>query len=264
MKTKFYNIGATLSSYLAWLVEKEIEVRGKLETNEWRDFALDVGDRATIKQIAMAIAGIIGDFSLPVAGFKAFQLQTEMGDECAATTAQAHMRALKETVLLEMSNVQFLRVTKDMVECLDKEAPFGEAICAAFPACVEDIAEAHQCFAFGRYTASMFHLGRVMELGVKRVAQEMQVTPSRDDWQSFLKGINEAVERMPYKTTEERERRAPFAEAAGYLFHFKEAWRNPTMHPKRTYTREEALNVLNGANAFLNYVVRFVIKPQMT
>ena len=245
-------------------MEKEIELRGKIETNEWKDFALDAGDRATIKQIAFAIAGIIDDFSLPVAGFKAFQLQTEMGNECAATTAQAHMRALKETVLLEMSSVQFLPVTKDMVEFLDKGAPFGEAVCAAFPACVEDIAEAHQCFAFGRYTASMFHLGRAMELGVKRFAQEMQVTPAKDDWQSFLKGINEAIERMPYKSTEERERRAPFTEAAGYLFHFKEAWRNPTMHPKRTYTREEALNVLNGANVFLNYVVRFVIKPQVT
>ena len=93
-----------------------------------------------------------------------------------------------------------------------------------------------------------------MELAVKRLARRMKAKASRDDWQSYTTAMNDVINKMLFKTTKQREKRALFAAATNYLFNFKEAWRNPTMHPKRTYTREEAWEVLCNAGAFFRYV----------
>jgi hypothetical protein len=74
--------------------------------------------------------------------------------------------------------------------------------------------------------------------------------------------MNEKIATMPFKIPREKEKRAPFAQAAAYFLHFKEAWRNETMHPKKTYTRPEALDVINGAGAFLRYVAREIFKKK--
>jgi HEPN domain-containing protein len=165
-------------------------------------------------------------------------------------------------MIQELSSVKFLRGTDDMETFLDKPLPFGNAVSEAFPNTTEDISEAHECFAFGRYTAAMFHLGRAMESAVKRLAKKMQIRIKRDDWQSYLTAMNEKIAKMPFGSPREKAKRAPFAQAAAYFLHFKEAWRNETMHPKKTYTRPEALDVINGARAFLRYVSREIFKKE--
>jgi hypothetical protein len=65
---------------------------------------------------------------------------------------------------------------------------------------------------------------------------------------------------MPFKTRAEKAKRTPLAEATAHLFNFKEAWRNPTFHAKKTYTRAEALAVLTNAGAFMDSVARNILK----
>jgi len=172
-------------------------------------------------------------------------------------------RDLLETMVHELFSIQFLPVSDDMVEYHGKNSLFGQAVVAAFPEASEDISEAHECFAFERYTASVFHLGRAMELATEKLAKRMHVGRPDDDWQGFLKAISKAVEGMPYGTKAEREKRSPYAAAAGFSFQFKEAWRNPTAHPKKTYTRQEALDILSGARAFMDAVARKIFKVRI-
>jgi HEPN domain-containing protein len=179
---------------------------------------------------------------------------------CTLGNAHARVREIRENMMRDLWEPVYVRASSDMIKYLDKSKLFGDAVSTAFANCIEDIAEAHQCFAFERYTASMFHIGRAMELAVKAVAKKMHITIKRDDWQSYLTAMNEKIAGMPFKTPQEKTKRAPFAETAAYLLHFKEAWRNPTMHPKKTYTRDEALEVLNGAGTFLRYVSREIFK----
>jgi hypothetical protein len=157
----------------------------------------------------------------------------------------------------------FLPATADMVDYLQESRPFGDAVACAFQECSEDISEASNCFAFERYTACVFHLGRAMEQATVRLAKRMRVGKPDDDWQGNLKAINKALDAMPYGTKRERQKRAPYAEAAAFSFQFKEAWRNPTAHPKRTYTREEALDVMNGARAFMDAMARKILKAKI-
>ena len=216
-----------------------------------------------IKERSDAAQKIVSDLNLGMTGEK-----TRMLSHCVEQNLRDvedlrnRMREVRETMVQELSSVRFLRATTDMESYLDKPIPFGEEVSAAFPSCTEDIAECHQCFALGRHTAAMFHLGRAMELVVKRLAKKMSLKVSRDEWQSYLNAMNQKIDKMPFQTPADKKRRTPYPEAAAYLLHFKEAWRNETMHPKKTYTRDEALDVINCASAFLRSVSRTILKAK--
>jgi hypothetical protein len=56
---------------------------------------------------------------------------------------------------------------------------------------------------------------------------------------------------MKGKTEKAKARKRPFQEAAAYLHHVKDAWRNQVMHPKDIYTTEEAERVFANVDAFM-------------
>jgi len=173
------------------------------------------------------------------------------------------LRNVRETVIHELRMMCFLPATPDMMDYWHESRPFGDAVACAFEECAEDVSEACNCFSVECYTACVFHLGRAMERATSRLARRMRVGKPDDDWQGNLKAINKALEAMPYGTKKERLKRAPYAEAAGFSFQFKEAWRNPTAHPKRTYTRQEALDVMNGARAFMDAMAKKILKVKI-
>jgi hypothetical protein len=186
-----------------------------------------------VKARANAAAKIVSDLNLKMTSQKTRALSHCIGlNITEVEQLRNRLREVRETMIQELSSVNFLRATDDMETYLDKSIPFGTAVSEAFPNTIEDIAEAHQCFALGRYTAAMFHLGRAMESAVKRLAEKMHIRIKRDDWQSYLTAMNDHIAKMPFKTPREKAKRAPFAQAAAYFLHFKEAWRNETMHPQ--------------------------------
>ena len=115
---------------------------------------------------------------------------------------------VRDSIISELEGIKFIRATEDMVEYLNKRAPFGDAVNLAFSHCIEDADEAHKCFAFARYTASMFHLGRAMEIAVKLTAKKMRVKAHRDEWQAYLTAMQEHINKMPFKTPKDKAKRA--------------------------------------------------------
>lgn len=163
---------------------------------------------------------------------------------------------------IEMESRSIIAYRAFSVPAFDFKLPFGAKIAAAFPDCGEDILEAHKCLQFGRYTACAFHIGRAMESAVKSVGQKLKIKPSRDEWQSYITAINIAVNKMPFNTPKQKAKRAVISEASNYLFNFKEAWRNPTMHAKRTYTDAEASELLSSARFFLAHAADKIMSKQ--
>lgn len=170
--------------------------------------------------------------------------------------------AVFSAIQIETTGIICLKMGAVNSPYFNKHSPFGKFVAAEFSECGEDIAEAHQCIAFERYTASMFHLGRAMEVAVKKVAKRMRVKPRRDEWQAYLSAMNEKINKMPFKKPAQKSKRQVWAETAGHLFNFKEAWRNPTFHAKKTYTPDEALAALSNAGLFMDYVARKIFKAK--
>ena len=49
-----------------------------------------------------------------------------------------------------------------------------------------------------------------------------------------------------------------WSEALTLLVHVKQAWRNPTMHPKRTYTQAEADDIFRATRSFMQNLADLV------
>lgn len=141
---------------------------------------------------------------------------------------------------------------------LGKKQIVNTAVSNALPDISTDLGEAMLCLGFHRYTACVFHLMRAMEAAVVRVGDRLNVTTidkngSNVTWGVITANIKNAVDDMP-----KGDERDKWQSIVGLLYAVKEAWRNKTMHPKGTYTEEEALEVYDAVKTFLRSLAREV------
>jgi len=128
-----------------------------------------------------------------------------------------------------------------------------------FPSAVIDIEEASKCFALNRYTATVFHLMRVMEIGLRVLGDSLRdprLNPKNNPtWERILQRCDEESSKPLGQRSAEWQADEPFfSGAAARLRAVKDAWRNPTMHVETNYTEEASLDVLNHAQAFMRHL----------
>jgi len=120
--------------------------------------------------------------------------------------------------------------------------PFKPAI-HAFPSIDEDLREAGNCYAFGRYSATVYFLMRVMESGLKAIGKAMGVAYGTD-WGRCIAEM------------EKKEASADlfFKEAITYLRSVKNVWRNPTMHADARHTEQQAKRIFDAVQGFMQHL----------
>jgi hypothetical protein len=87
---------------------------------------------------------------------------------------------------------------------------------------------------------------RAMEAAVQRLSAELGIRNINREWGKLLSDIGGKIENMP-----KGEKRDDWSQVHANLYHVKQAWRNDTMHPKATYTEEEAREVFEAMKAFM-------------
>jgi len=155
-------------------------------------------------------------------------------------------------IIDELKNVMFLHIDARHVDYYNERQLFGKEVADMFPKAVTDIQEAGKCFALHRYTACIFHLMRVMERGVQELAHKLGVSPTftyNEEWQKIINAIRGQLNNAYPKHNNPD--RIKYEGIIGHLETVKIAWRNPTMHPKATYTEEEAKALLNAVEIFM-------------
>jgi len=195
---------------------------------------------------------LVDKLNLPMAQKHLDRMQAEFEESPNAFSNDALKRNLYELttrVADELEQRLFLSVPLEQAPLyLQSNPPFGDTAAKAFPQMVEDISEAAKCLALDRPTASIFHLMRVMELAVQRFGHELKVTlVTEKNWQVILDQINAAIKKLDAKDAKTK----AYAQAASHLYNVKVAWRNEVMHPKQTYTFEEAQAIFANAKTFI-------------
>jgi hypothetical protein len=175
------------------------------------------------------------------------------------------MMAKPEPHEIASSMVHFLSRLQDEIKSqyffhLDqKDVPFyvGEGLVAEkFGWAIEDMSEAGKCLALQRSTACIFHLMRVLERAVQAFGKKLKVKIDvhAETWHQIMLHVNKEVQALPSKTAAQRKKKSGYAEAAAHLQSVRIAWRNEVMHPKQTYTRDEAYEVFNATKTFMAYL----------
>ena len=128
------------------------------------------------------------------------------------------------------------------------EALFGNEVNNKLPSVISDLDEAAKCFALGRYTGSVFHLMRIMEIGVQEFGTKLGVHLANETvWQKILDQANKKIRDMSPKAPDTTR----YASISAHLYNVKLAWRNEVMHPKATYTADEAERVIQAVRGFM-------------
>jgi hypothetical protein len=120
------------------------------------------------------------------------------------------------------------------------------------PGLTEDAAEAGNCFSLERYTACIFHLMRVMERCVQKMGNDLGLPEKitcEKDWGYILCNIRGPVKK--FHPNEKDEMRIRYEAVIASLDTVRIVWRNPTMHPKATYTEGEAEKIIRAVQAFV-------------
>lgn len=129
-----------------------------------------------------------------------------------------------------------------------------EQVIKRFPEATDDMRAGTDLWALGHYTASVFHMMRVLENGLAALATDLGISYTTQNWQNVIDQIESAI-RQSQKTLpkgEVRNARLQFlSEAAKEFIYFKDGWRNYVSHNKGAYTETQARSVLEHVRQFM-------------
>lgn len=155
----------------------------------------------------------------------------------------------------EMEDRMCMYIPPARAERYDLAEPFGEQVSQSFPSCVFDAREAGNCFASGRFTASVFHLMRVLEGGLVAFASLFPAVPTdKENWHQIIEKIESEIRSMPQvvpKVDSWKEKQEKYSQLASNFMFFKDAWRNYTAHIRGKYTEDESDAIYRNVRSFM-------------
>jgi hypothetical protein len=139
---------------------------------------------------------------------------------------------------------------------MDQPNAFGDAAAKSFPSAAFDIHNAAICVATTQSTAAVFHLMRVLEIGLTALGKEFGVSLEHTNWAPAIEQIESKIRDMhkdpAWKALPDCKGRQEFyAQAASHFGILKDAWRNYTMHARGKYTEDESERIFENVKGFM-------------
>lgn len=238
------------------------EVHDILELGvELRDFAttLDLAtetpsmpvtddERADLKDTLLRLAKTAEKLELPQSHYMLRQASRSL-----PKTGEA-LEMLGNLIHNELKSCLFLHVPVHRARFFDMQTP--DWVTGAFPSVGSDLVQAGNAFVAGLHVATVFHLMRVLEIGLRALALDIGATTSKPldqmDWGSIISKIEEEIK---VRATGGRGGKDPKLEfytrvALSFRF-FKDSWRNYVSHMRGPCSENQASDLLSQVPAFM-------------
>ncbi len=176
-----------------------------------------------------------------------------------AATPDEFVSAMKETesrIYDYLATRTVFIVPASQGDYYDEPLAGWEACIEKFPRSVDHIEEASRCLSLGRNAACVYHLSGVAQEALESLGRNLSVPidPYSDTWNGLIVKIEKAVRdkaaAMPSKKSWKAQE-AFYSEVVLDIKSMKNAWRNPTMHFRRTYTDSQAKKVYQRVQEFM-------------
>jgi hypothetical protein len=165
------------------------------------------------------------------------------------------LKVISSVLHSEIQSYTFFHMPQDRARYYDQRGLFGAEVIAKFPRVQFDVTEAGNCYSLGRGTACVFHLMRIMEVGVQEFGTRLGVQLTNEkNWQKILDEANRTIKMLPAKGSAT----VALCQVSANLYSVKLAWRNDVMHPNDTYTLEEAENLIQQVKLFMGQLAKIV------
>ena len=161
-------------------------------------------------------------------------------------------------VIDELQDRLFLSFEPSKAHFYSDAALFGNEVENAFPSASPEIIEAGKCFALDRWSATVFHLMRTLEVGIRCLAAVFHVDAFNNNWQNVLEQIQKNVNAMNSVShgADWKADRQFYSEAVSHFLILKNAWRNYTMHLHERYDEERATIIFDSVRAFMRQLAK--------
>ncbi len=171
-----------------------------------------------------------------------------------------HLEAVYSTMVAEIGSRIFKAIPHEKTRFCDPKWLFDTPIYKQFPHAWNEFQSAGRCFAYGENTACAFHLGRVLEWGLKSLAVHLGRRFDRNNWERHLDDIEKEL-KTRYTAAIARSREEIFySEAATQFGNMKVAWRNPTMHVEAKYDENEGAYLIAAVEQFMMHLAENNLK----
>jgi hypothetical protein len=158
----------------------------------------------------------------------------------------------------EMEDAYTFHPTASVAQYWGRNDLLTEAARERFASVAQELRMAGSAYCAGLATASVFHSMRAAEVGLRVVADDLNIdVPNIAGMKDVIKAIRSRAnaldeeQRSPIKSAKSQH----YSEIAIEAGLFKDAWRNHVAHARVTYQQEQALEILNATRRFFEKVV---------
>jgi nucleoside diphosphate kinase len=184
--------------------------------------------------------------------------------EYNSTSLRQGLTDFRSNLEIVLRAVNFVFIPRERANCFEQNQLFGKEVFTAFPSAKYDIKEAGNCFATGAFTASVFHLMRTAEYGLRALAKDFKVTIKSgpvefQEWHTVIENIEARITNISKQkmTRAARTNALEFYRGAVAEFRdFKDVWRNHVMHTRVDYNQHTAKNALEHVRDFMQRLAK--------
>jgi hypothetical protein len=141
----------------------------------------------------------------------------------------------------------------------DLEEIFDQKVLERFPEISDDVFDAAQCFIHYSSTACVFHLMRIVEVGVLKVARLADIQDPKPSWGAILSKLERLTQRTQYQDLPPsiQPHIGLIRKLLPKLHAIQHAWRNKVSHvenkliPTDAINEEVATEVMSAVQAFM-------------
>lgn len=186
-------------------------------------------------------------------------------DSCDWSSLSADLRNIWDVVIADMWSAKLVKVLPAYSGYINNGDLITGDFNSHFPSAVEDIKEAGNCIAVDCGTASVFHLMRGVEWGLRAFCVDLGLltTPHKkldipiefSQWEKILDHLHPEIEKKvnAFPVGQSKQEAQEFYYGLYFdIKGFKNAFRNHVSHTRKSYSQKEA-------DVVLDYVRRFFI-----
>jgi hypothetical protein len=167
-----------------------------------------------------------------------------------------HLESIYTTMRAELGAILFRAIPREKTKYCQPEWLVNTPIFVKFPETVDEFQKAGRCFAYGENTACLFHLMRVTDFYLRKVAESLGIVYDARNWNGISKVITKKMEeKYPSKTEDWKDREPFYAEILTDIQAISRGHRNAALHElEKKYDEREAVYMLAVIESFARHV----------
>lgn len=178
----------------------------------------------------------------------------------ARQDVETRFHVLLQTIHSAAQHARFYYYPNAKADVLQSLDASWKSAFLSFPAAESEVRAGVDLWALGHSTASVFHMVRVAEIGLRAIAQDLNLRISAHkpiDYETFgtvLTAIRSEVDRIHqmYPNTRRKEEAVEFySTAVGALTAIKDKYRDQVSHMRREYDEHEAMSAISHVREFM-------------